>query len=83
MLVFTPSIFAVIEESAAKRAVKKGGFIAKFIQPYSTRAQMQASALHGGYVLQIGLKRRVQALDEVGGDVHVEHLARVEHPFKF
>ncbi len=83
VLLFHPSILAVVEESAAIRGVKKGNFIAKFIQAYTTRAEMQTSALYGGYVLQIGLKRREQALDEVGGDIHVEHLAGVVHPFEF
>ena len=78
-----PSILAVVEESAAIRAVQIGGYFTVFVQPYGTRAKMQASALHGGYVLQIGLKRREQALDEVGGDIHVEHLAGVEHPVEF
>ena len=78
-----PSMFAAVEESTAKRAVQPSGYFTVFVQPYFTRAKMQTSALHGGYVLQIGLNRREQALDEVGGDIHVEHLARVEHPVKF
>ena len=80
---FHPSTLAAVEESAAKRAVQPSGYFTVFVQPYGTWAKMQASALHGGYVLQIGLKRRVQALDAVGGDIHVEHLAAVEHPVEF
>ena len=76
-------MLAAIEESAAIRAVQIGGYITVFVQPYGTRAKMQASALHGGYVLQIGLKRRVKSRDLERGDIHVEHLAGVAHPVEF